>query len=369
MKSYKEKQYIVFDLDDGKSVKYDLSTGECIGKLGKPVKGLQSQLKGYSLKETIDSFEDVNYRDFLKLVDGGSYRGVTNIGTLLKNIKNYKSLEQIYSSGLRVENSSFEFKINDIPKFLIKFCKENDLKLYNELVVYAKENVSLFQIFSSEQFVSLDVKEFIRLITKEKYIDWNTGYVSATSYIVKKYNYNPKSLLRYIDNLMTYEALDCDIIRELLDYLAMVSAISPKFDKYPKNFLTTHRIVIRNYDRLKKEYSDDLFKNRINKELEYSSGDYKIIYPEKVQDIKDEAINMNHCVASYIDKIIDGKTNVLFLRKKDSLDKSLVTLEVAGNKILQARRSFNFEPSSEEKSVISKYQDYLDKKGGNKNVA
>ena len=45
VKSYKEKQYIMFDLDDGKSVKYDLSTGECIGKLGKPVKGLQSQLK------------------------------------------------------------------------------------------------------------------------------------------------------------------------------------------------------------------------------------------------------------------------------------------------------------------------------------
>ena len=178
---------------------------------------------------------------------------------------------------------------------------------------------------------------------------------------MKKYNYNPKSFLRYIDNLITYEALDYDIITELLDYLDMVSAISPKFDKYPKNFLTTHRIVIRNYDRLKKEYSDDLFKNRINKELEYNFGDYKIIYPEKVQDIKDEAINMNHCVASYIDKIIEGKTNVLFLRKKDSLDKSLVTLEVAGNKILQARRSFNFEPSSEEKSIIGKYQDYLDK--------
>ena len=39
MKVYKEKQFLVFDFEDRKNVKYNLATGETIGKLGKPVKG------------------------------------------------------------------------------------------------------------------------------------------------------------------------------------------------------------------------------------------------------------------------------------------------------------------------------------------
>lgn len=34
MKVYKEKQFLVFDFEDGKTVKYDFATGETIGKLG-----------------------------------------------------------------------------------------------------------------------------------------------------------------------------------------------------------------------------------------------------------------------------------------------------------------------------------------------
>ena len=37
MKVYKEKQFLVFDFEDGKVVKYDFTTGKTIGKLGKKV--------------------------------------------------------------------------------------------------------------------------------------------------------------------------------------------------------------------------------------------------------------------------------------------------------------------------------------------
>ena len=53
MKVYKEKQFLVFDFEDGKTVKYDFATGETIGKLGKPVKGLQNQLRGISMNYII----------------------------------------------------------------------------------------------------------------------------------------------------------------------------------------------------------------------------------------------------------------------------------------------------------------------------
>ena len=82
------------------------------------------------------------------------------------------------------------------------------------------------------------------------------------------------------------------------------------------------------------------------------------IYPKCTQDIKDEAVQQNNCVASYIDRVIDGHCDILFLRKKDSPDKSLVTIEVVNNKIVQALRRFNDHVTQEDQEAI----DYWNKK-------
>lgn len=77
-------------------------------------------------------------------------------------------------------------------------------------------------------------------------------------------------------------------------------------------------------------------------------------YTLHVLKIKDEAVQQNNCVASYIDKVLDGKCHILFLRKKDSLDKSLVTIEVNAytNTIVQAKGKFNRDTTEEENKVI-----------------
>lgn len=65
IKVYKDKQYLVFELE-GKNVKYDLANKTGIGLNGKPVKGLQRQLKDIKIKDIIESCEDKNYSEFLK---------------------------------------------------------------------------------------------------------------------------------------------------------------------------------------------------------------------------------------------------------------------------------------------------------------
>lgn len=86
MKIYKDKQFLVFDFEDGKNVKYDFATKTAIGKKGKPVANLCSQLSGLTINELIDYCEDVQYGKFLKFVKvHGDYnnRGIYNIGTIL----------------------------------------------------------------------------------------------------------------------------------------------------------------------------------------------------------------------------------------------------------------------------------------------
>ena len=51
MKAIKKGADLIFTCDDGKTVKYNLNTGVCIGKNGKPCKYLNSQLRGYSVDE------------------------------------------------------------------------------------------------------------------------------------------------------------------------------------------------------------------------------------------------------------------------------------------------------------------------------
>ena len=69
MVGHKNGKYLEFLLDDGKTVKYDLSTGQSIGVRGKPVNSVCHKMKEYTVREVIDSIEDENYRNFLRYVN------------------------------------------------------------------------------------------------------------------------------------------------------------------------------------------------------------------------------------------------------------------------------------------------------------
>ena len=81
----------------------------------------------------------------------------------------------------------------------------------------------------------------------------------------------------------------------------MMKKITVKhYEKYPKYFLTTHGITVRNYNRLNIQYDEDKFKEKINIQYEWKYKNYIFIYPKSVQDVKDEAIMQQNCLASYI---------------------------------------------------------------------
>lgn len=262
----------------------------------------------------------------------------------------------------------FRYTINQIPKALIKLCKNREIKLSNNILEYYKKNPDAHLLAYKLEYMSLTDDDIYQIwSTDDFYYDHDTyerHYWSYFNKLIEEYGYTAKPLLLYIDQLKTFEALEDVrfVIKELYDYASMMKSISPKFDKYPRHFLTTHRIACRNYDRMKKEFSEELFRKRINKQYECSFGDYIFIYPKSTQDIKDEAAQMSNCVASYIDKVIDGKCHILFLRKRNKPDESLVTIEVRNNHIVQARRRFNDDVTAEDQKAI----DAFNKKFANK---
>lgn len=363
MRVYKEKQYLIFKYEDGtdREVKYDFATKTAIGIKGKPVKDLKSQLSGMTMNELIECCDDEKYAKFLDFVRRKCPNYISNIGTILSKVPRYSSYEQIFSAGFDdiVDIRYFTKTINDIPKSLIKVARDGKIKISNRFCDYWKSNPDAHYIAYQLEYMSLTNEDIYKILISEfpSYENGDFRYESYFNKLINSYGYNPKSLLLYIDALMTFEAITnmYELMRELDDYARMMSTISPKFDKYPRNFLTTHHIACRNYNRLKKEFSEELFKKRIDKTFECTFGDYVFIYPDSTQDIKDEAVSQNNCVASYIDKVIDGNCHIMFLRKKSKLKDSLVTIEIRNNKIVQAKRKYNADVTEEDQVAIDKW--------------
>ena len=352
MNGVKEGKFLSFYLDNGKAVKYDLSTGEMIGVKGKPVKSLGVRFSNLSMKDMINSVTPKEYANFLRFVSHREPR-ISNFGTLLKKAKEWSSFEQVFAQGAKV---SIYYSGLVPEQNFINFCKKYDIEIIDRsMSAIYKRNPNFFNLL-----FSLDTNE---LTKSEKENILSSGYYFNEIENLINWGYTSKALIVYLDYLETHEALNYSkAIGTLYDYTRMMRKISKKFDKYPRNLLTSHDIAVRNYERLTHEYEEAAFKKRINLDMEYSYSEYRIIYPKAVQEIKDEASQQHHCVATYIDSVINGECDILFLRSKEEPDKSLVTMEVRDNKVVQAKGRFNRDLTSKEQEMVDRYNQYLEKK-------
>lgn len=410
LKSKKVKNFLVFTITDkevSKEVKYDLATGKTYGYSGKEVKSINNQLRGYTIQSLIETFEDEKYKKYLKFLNekivnhlrskNGSYRTVgnrvTNIGTFLSQINEYRYLEQYFSAGIENIDHNFRHNISELPKGYIIWSRDSGNKItektYQRYLFFSNEYGEIERI--KDNFEELTLRALEELLvpyiqevsiyseyyknTKNKYTvvedeRWNANHVHANfKKLINEYHYNKSRLLSYLDNLIVFEGLGNlnsyslgieGLLKEIVDYNRMLSEISlRKYEKYPKNFLTVHAITCRNYNRLNKVYPVKDFSERVCLDYETEIDKYTFIYPKTPQDIKDEAIMQSNCVASYINDVLEGKCHIMFMRYKDKIDESLVTLEIRKHKVVQQKGKFNRDTTEEENKYIKKFEKHL----------
>ena len=349
-----------------------------MAKEEKPVNNLCNQLRGLTIHELCNCCVDKQYGKFLNFVKdhGGEYGcSINNIGTILNRVPRFSNFEQIFSAGIdSIVDYNFKYSINEIPKSLIKLCKTHNIKLSNQFLEFYKQNPDAYFLAYNLDYISLTDNDIYSILSCYNHTyDGNTHrwrYYPRFITLINEYGYTAKPLLNYIDFLKTFEAMDgIDYtLREIEDYAKMMKEISPKFDKYPRHFLTTHKIASRNYNRLRHKFDEEKFKKRINLEMERTFDKFCFIYPKCIQDIKDESVQMSNCVSSYVQRVIDGQCDILFLRYKDSPDKSLVTIEVRDNKIVQALQKYNHPLTKEQTEIVDKWNKWYANKINNKNV-
>lgn len=144
---------------------------------------------------------------------------------------------------------------------------------------------------------------------------------------------------------------------ELRDYLDMCISMDIKPTLYSSYLKQTHDITSRNYEVKLTEEQAEMFENAYKDFKPFVTEDktYSIVRPKNADDVKHEGSELNHCVASYISRILKRNCLIVFLRKADKLDKSLVTIEVENKAIVQARGASNRSITEEEYRAICEY--------------
>ena len=249
----------------------------------------------------------------------------------------YKKAPELFNKKLEVikiiQKLKPEFNMNDywasetIKGFI-------DCGLYESVI---DKNIELLDELNRVEFVQWLRLDGFTEILKDYRVDFST----LMSYLLYTIKYrNGLNIYSYNGN-----SRDGFSFSDYRDYLSNQKEMYGKVkEKYPQYWLSEKQMMINKYNAWRKMQEAIGF--RLNqeemKQYEYDDGFFSVIVPIMSSEILDEADQQHHCVASYVDRVRDGKTHILFIRYSDRLEESLLTVEVnTNNEIVQVRGFMN----------------------------
>lgn len=374
IKLFKQGRYLVCERSDDRSqVKYDLAKKQLLRPDNNGVWGaVQHQysfFKGCTLKSL--QTEDEKFEKLLYKVKEAN-PDCKSISTFLTKIDSFLHLEAYIMEGVKYEfyvttgygwdYKSTEVGMIDVPlhyfdKHLIEFAKEYNIEF----------DRTLRSCYDERKDEMLRLIHFLTNSDYEKYTVrgiWYDCYGGsghrALWELVDEHGYCIKALVNYVHNyLIPFEGFDTSwrgsVYSTLRDYYSMAKDIGRKVQKYPKYLRSMHDIILANHKVFKQRHDEEMFAKRQRQELRYTDKEYTVLLPESSKDVISEGTSLNHCVGSYVKRIIEGRCLILFLRKSKEQEDSLVTLEVVGDKLVQAKGAYNRGLEKEEADFLAKW--------------
>lgn len=185
---------------------------------------------------------------------------------------------------------------------------------------------------------------------------WMTDEIREQIKFAENHQLEPKELLKY---LVKYE----HGIRYYRDYREMLDKLGTPATTmqtiYPKDLNKAHDGSVNKYNTLKTELQAKSYVSKILpniERLEYSNQDYAVIVPRDPAEILQEGQALDHCVSSYINRVINGETIILFIRMANETSVPMYTMEFQDGKIQQIRGRKNQSPPDEVKAFAKQWQ-------------
>lgn len=356
----KEKNIITFTTDEGKKILLDINTGYMYGTSGKVLKRLNSEVGQY-LRNSIVArncplgilrvFTD-SYWTYTELYENGLKKEYLNC---LQMLDKFNSIGYTFPCTKSVNM----LKVAEFNKYFAKFSRA--FKENNELHFF-------------EYIKTVEREEFFEKVNLNNDNPYMTEGISEYIYNHFK-NYSAKQI-KIIAHMLTYGGLYDAFFRTenvlgsyklhsfLQHYINLCEDLDVEVNK--DNPVKHYGYVLKLYHAKK----DELLNKQIEKFqslkkdiLFFEDDEFTIIIPTTSEEFKNEGINNRNCVGSYAEQVANKRTHVVFVRRKNDINKSLVTCEVStlGN-IRQFNGFGNSYISSANPSLVEfkkKYQKHL----------
>lgn len=335
------------------------------------VASARSRLARLRIQHVKEEDSDKNIIELIKYIKKDTdthYYSLQSLASMIDLFKKYSNIEKLISMGVKVidvktnwVNRIIPFHVfkNEIPKKkVIDYFLKNDIKLN---FIATLDDIEIIEYYKNE--IGLDSPK--ALMEEPSYYDKDSLYYISISSLrkllecIKEYKLHKPTCLKYLYNICEYEGIRLDLAMNLFsDYIRMSTMMlgsTRKVDKYPKHLRSIHDICSYNYNKRKKEYDEKIFSSRYNNIYSYTGKKYSIVEPTCTKDIVDEGVALHHCVGSYVDRIIAGKTMIVFLRESENLNKSYITVEIKGKEIVQIQGKCGKDITEEEKNFLKEY--------------
>lgn len=251
---------------------------------------------------------------------------------------------------------------------LDKYYEEE--KALNYINIYGKNDKEIFGFkLNKLKNIKFDIKE-LGYQDSFSYFIMELQKINTTApYLLDEKNITLPLFLFFVNNLQKkINKKDMDYVKKLnsynikiyIDYLNMCY-LSNRYSGglYPKKLLHEHDVMISYMNQLKEAKNNVIFERAVSNESYtkniYEDDIYCILAPRKANDLVNESYALSHCVRSYIENVALGRTKIYFLRKVEQKSKSLVTIEVMGEKIYQVKGRYNRDATLEENEFIKKW--------------
>ena len=330
--------------------------------------------------------------DFHNILDKGALPNLKYIPWTNRQkpeLSSYITLGCSYPEKIKmVVNNKIFIKGYEIDE-LLKYCStEQDIKKYATALEFVNKYYKgydkmkmariLLQISTDLKALGINYDKIKYNMTNFDILNKNNELISTGIFyggrrddLVKVIEFGNLDFNKFVDYLVylhEYEGVNFSLgaavldwkftLENYYDYLKMQKEMFGKIvEKYPKNYLTEKQKLNANYSIWKEKHKEDIMLQRSEavKGLEYKKEPYCIIIPQKTGDIIDEGYQLGHCVGSYVDKVLSGETNIVFMRKTTTPEKSLVTVEVKNGAVIQFRGKADRDCTGEELDFLIKW--------------
>ena len=356
----KEKNFVIVEVD-GKERKFDLNARQWLSLKGdkyiqsKPV-GIGKAIQPLSFK-----FAEHPLLFTLRKMWCNSYYCYLNKPAILELLDKVESLNlNVHIRGYDNEKTC-EFVLQHFKLFVkeVKKCEKEEVFSLRQFCKDYQKSEWISQYTQGIQATEEEKDFLFRHFC-------NTEFSSHCSRILWHLRNN-----RVIEGIQKIDKYNCSYDEDkyfagTIILIKYICRYANKLEiKIPKGDLSTVYIQLMETAKLKEmQEKDEAIKtNQMGKGLEFVFGNYVAVVPFTAEEFLNEADQQGNCVYRiYKDRVANGLTNIVFIRHKDDLKKSVVTCEVNNGVIWQYLAKHNNSVNNQELlDFKEKYQEHLDK--------